>query len=243
MGKQGYLKFAEDHYDGAMQKAFINVSSVLDDEVFVKLGWQQFQGSAREFQELIGKILNADGSLKEKYFGKQGYLKFAEDHYDGAMQKAFINVSSVLDDEVFVKLGWQAFHGSVKEFQDLIGKILNADGSLKEEYFGKPGYFKFAKDHYSDNMQKAFINVSSILDDEVFVKLGWQQFQGSASEFQELIGKILNTDDSLKIEYFGQPGYLRFAEDHYGGAMQKAFINVSSVLDDEVFVRACPQDR
>ena len=53
-----------------MTKAFINVSAVLDDEVFVKLGWQQFQGSAREFQELIGKILNADGSLKEKYFGK-----------------------------------------------------------------------------------------------------------------------------------------------------------------------------
>ena len=76
--------------------------------MFVKLGWQQFQGNASEFQELIGKILNADGFLKEEYFGQPGYLRFAEDHYDDNMQKAFINVSSVLDDEVFVKLGWQA---------------------------------------------------------------------------------------------------------------------------------------
>ena len=209
----------------------------LDDEVFTKLGWQQFQGSASEFQELIGKILNVDGSLKEKYFGKQGYLKFAEDHYDGAMQKAFINVSAVLDDEVFVKLSWQGFHGSASEFQELIGKILNVDGSLKEEYFRQPGYFKFSEDHYGGAMQKAFQNVSSVLDDEVFVKLGWQAFHGSVKEFQDLIGKILNADGSLKEEYFGQPGYFKFAKDHYGGAMQKAFQNVSSVLDDEVFSR------
>ena len=235
--QQGYFKFAEDHYADNMKKTFQNVSSVLDDEVFVKLGWQHFQGNASEFQELIGKILNTDDSLKIEYFGQPGYLRFAEDHYGGAMQKAFINVSSVLDDEVFVKLGWQAFHGNAREFQELIGKILNVDGSLKEEYFGKPGYLRFAEDHYGGAMQKAFQNVSAVLDDEVFVKLGWQKFHGSASEFQELIGKILNTDDSLKIEYFGQPGYLRFAEDHYGGAMQKAFINVSSVLDDEVFVK------
>ena len=147
-------KLTEQVANILMQKTFKNVSSVLDDEVFVKLGWQQFQGSASEFQELIGKILNADGSLKEEYFGKPGYLKFAGDHYSGAMQKAFHNVSSVLDDEVFVKLGWQGFQGSAKEFQDLVGKILNANGSLKEEYFGKPGYFKFAKDHYGGVMQK-----------------------------------------------------------------------------------------
>ena len=97
------------------------------------------------------------------------------------MQKAFINVSSILDDEVFVKLGWQQFRGSTREFQDLIasefqeliGKILNADGSLKEECLGKLGYFKFAKDHYGDNMQKAFQNVSAVLDDETFTKLDW----------------------------------------------------------------------
>ena len=92
------------------------------------------------------------------------------------MQKTFKNVSSVLDDEVFSRLGWQGFQGSVSEFQELIGKILNVNGSLKEEYLGKLGYFKFAEDHYGDNMKKAFQNVSSVLDDEVFVKLGWQQF-------------------------------------------------------------------
>ena len=72
-------------------------------------------------------------------------------------------------------LSWagSSFRGSASEFQELIGKILNADGSLKEEYLGKLGYFKFAKDHYGDNMQKAFQNVSAVLDDEIFSKLDW----------------------------------------------------------------------
>ena len=33
---------------------------------------------------------------------------FAKDHYDRAMQKAFMNVSSVLSESEFKELGWQA---------------------------------------------------------------------------------------------------------------------------------------
>ena len=121
----------------------------------------------KEFQELPQKILNAEGYLKVEYLGQQGYLKFALDNPEMftrkraqnklanankptdqvdniLMQKTFLNVSSVLDDEVFARLGWQQFQGSASEFQELIGKILNVNGSLKEEYFGQPGYFKFA---------------------------------------------------------------------------------------------------
>ena len=122
--------------------------------------------------------------LKTEYLGQQGYLKFALDNPEMFMRKrtqniagdnkptdqannilmdkTFKNVSAVLDDEVFDRLGWQQFKGSVREFQELLGKILNTDGSLEEEYFGKQGYLKFVKDHYGDNMQKAFINVSAV---------------------------------------------------------------------------------
>ena len=40
MGQEGYALFAKDHYKGAMQKAFMNVSSVLSESEFKELGWQ-----------------------------------------------------------------------------------------------------------------------------------------------------------------------------------------------------------
>ena len=235
IGQQGYIKFAEEHYEGAMEKTFTNVSAVLDNKIFKKLRWQGFKGSSEMFQALPKKILNADGTIKEEYIGQQGQLKFATEHYGGDMQKTFINVSAVLDDEVFEKLGWQAFHGSSKMFQELPNKILNADGTIKEEYIGQQGQLKFAADYYEGAMHKTFLNVSAVLDDEVFKKLGWQGFNGSSEMFQELPNKILNADGTIKDEYIGQQGQLKFAADYYEGAMQKTFSNVSAVLDDKVF--------
>ena len=234
IGQEGYLKFAKEHYSGNMQKTFQNVSAILDDEVFKKLEWQQFQGNATEFEELAGKIMTED-FLKEKYIGQEGYLKFAKEHYEGAMQKTFENVSAVLDEETFAKLGWQAFNGNATEFEKLIGKILT-DGSINDKYIGQEGYLKFAKEHYGNNMNRAFKNVSAVLDEETFAKLGWQAFNGSATEFEKLPGKIL-TDGSINDKYIGQEGYLKFAKKHYGGNMKKTFQNVSAVLDEETFTK------
>ena len=50
------------------------------------------------FIELRRKILDESGKPKEKYIGQEGYALFAKDHYDRAMLKAFINVSSVLSE-------------------------------------------------------------------------------------------------------------------------------------------------
>ena len=235
IGQQGYIKFAAEYYGDDMLKTFINVSAVLDDKIFKKLGWQQFNGSSKMFQELPKKILHADGTIKEKYIGQQGYIKFAAEYYGDDMQKTFKNVSAVLDDKVFKKLGWQGFKGSSEMFQELPNKILNTDGTIKEKYIGQQGYIKFAAKYYRDDMKKTFENVSAVLDKETFKKLGWQQFNGSSEMFQELPNKILNTDGSIKEEYIGQQGQLKFAAEHYGGAMKKTFINVSAVLDKETF--------
>ena len=234
-GQQGYSKFATEHYKGDMQKTFINISAVLDDEIFKKLGWQGFNGNSEVFQELSKKILYADGSIKEKYIGQQGYSRFATEFYGGDMQKTFHNVSAVLDDEIFKKLGWQQFHSSVKDFKELPRKILYADGSIKEKYIGQQGYSKFATEYYGGEMLKTFHNVSAVLDDETFKKLGWQQFQGSSEAFQELPNKILYANDSIKDKYIGQQGQLKFAIEHYGGNMLKTFRNVSAALDKQTF--------
>ena len=63
------------------------------------------------------------GKPREKYIGQEGYALFAKDHYKGAMQKAFQNVSSLLSESEFKELGWQKFQGSELEFHELRGRF------------------------------------------------------------------------------------------------------------------------
>ena len=236
-GMEGYAFFAEKEIEGKMQKAFQNVSSVLDKAEFERLGWQQFQGTVPEFRAFRNKILNNNGSVREEYVGMEGYAFFAEKETEGKMQKAFQNVSSVLDKAEFERLGWQGFRGTVSEFRAFRNKILNKDGSVREGFAGMEGYAFFAEDRTEGNMPKAFQNVSSVLGKLEFAKLVWQQFQGTVPEFRAFRNKILNNNGSVREEYVGMDGYALFSEKETEGKMQKAFQNVSSVLDKAEFER------
>ena len=227
----GYALFSEKYMEGKMQQAFINVSSALDKLKFADLDWQGFQGNVPEFMAFRNKILNKDGSVREEYVGMDGYALFSEKETEGKMQKAFKNVSSVLDKLKFADLDWQQFQGTVSEFMAFRNKILNKDGKVKEEYVGMDGYALFAEENMDGKMQKAFQNVSSVLDKLKFADLDWQQFQGTVPEFRAFRNKILNKDGSVREEYVGMDGYALFSEKETEGKMQKAFKNVSSVLD------------
>ena len=174
MGMDGYALFSEKETGGKMLQVFINVSSVLDKAEFERLGWQQFQGTVPEFRAFRNKILNNNGSVREEYVGMEGYAFFAEKETEGKMQKAFQNVSSVLDKAEFERLGWQGFRGTVSEFRAFRNKILNKDGSVREGFAGMEGYAFFAEDRTEGKMPKAFQNVSSVLDKLKFADLVWQ---------------------------------------------------------------------
>ena len=235
VGRKGYVLFSEKYMDGQMQKAFMNVSSVLDKVEFQKLGWQQFQGAVSEFRALRSKIFKDNGSVREEYVGMEGYALFSDRRAEGNMQKSFMNVSSVLDKVEFQKLGWQQFQGTVSEFRVLRDKIFNKEGRLREEYVGMEGYALFAEKRTEGQMQKAFINVSSVLDKVEFQKLDWQHFQGTVFEFRVLRDKIFKDNGRMKEEYIGMEGYALFAEKETEAKMKKAFQNVSSVLDKVEF--------
>ena len=175
-GQEGYALFVQKTPNSdSMDYIFRMVSKALGEN-FKELGWQGFIGSELEFHELRGKILDESGKPREKYIGQEGYTLFAKDHYDRAMLKAFKNVSSVLSESEFKELGWQGFNGSELEFHETRGKILDESGKLIEKYIGQEGYALFAKDHYDRAMQKAFMNVSSVLSESEFKELGWQEF-------------------------------------------------------------------
>ena len=236
-GMDGYARFAEDHYESSMTKAFLNVSAVLDEGSFKSLGWQEFHGNPQEYHSLRGKILDAEGGPFGQYMGMEGYIRFAEEHYGSDLTKAFKNVSAVLNKHTFKRLSWQSFQGSIEDYRSLRKRIIGADGQVFAHYQGMDGYAKLAEEHYGTNMAKTFMNVSATLDKRTFQQLGWKAFHGKAQDYHNLRGKIVDVDGQPLERYLGIDGYIAFAKEHYGSNMMKAFVNVSAVLDRNVFRR------
>ncbi|MCY4321985.1 MAG: hypothetical protein OXC37_06270, partial [Bdellovibrionaceae bacterium] len=230
IGMDGYVKFAKEHYEGQMQKAHMNISAILTKKQFQVLAWQAFRGTVREYIELIAKILNEKGEIRAEYIGMDGYVKFAKKHYNGHMKKAYINISAILTKKQLQILAWKQFQGTVREYIELIAKILNEKGEIRAEYMGMEGYIKFADEYYNGQMQKAYMNISAILTKKQLQVLGWQQFQGTTIEYGEIRDEILNKEGEIRAEYIGMEGYVKFAEEYYNGQMLKAYMNISAIL-------------
>ena len=235
-GSDGYALFAEKYFEADMLKAHLNVSAVLGggSRLMKQLDWQQYHGQVSDFNKLREKVLNEDGSIREEYKGSDGYALFAEKYFEADMLKAYLNVSAVLGggSRLMKQLDWQAYQGQVSDFNKLRDKILNKDGSIREEYKGSDGYALFAEKYFEADMLKAYQNVSVVLGgaSRLMKQLDWQQYQGQVSDFNELREKILNEDGSIREEYKGSDGYVLFAEKYFEGDMLKAYKNVSAVL-------------
>ena len=235
-GSDGYALFTEKYFEGDMLKAYINVSAVLGggSRLMKQLDWQQYQGQVSDFNKLRDKILKEDGSIKEEYKGSDGYANFAKKYFEGDMKKTYVNVSAVLggSSRLMKQLDWQAYHGQASDVNELREKILNEDGSIREEYKGRDGYALFAEKYFEGDMKKAYKNVSAVLGggSRLMKQLDWQAYQGQVSDFNKLGDKILNEDGSIREEYKGSDGYALFAEKYFEGNMQKAYQNVSAVL-------------
>ncbi len=247
VGPWGYVNYTEKYYKNDkgkanMFKAYINVSSVLEKRLFVKLRWRGYNGSTKEFRREIDRILYSNKEIKMFYIGGENYARYAEEYYEGDMIKTYKSVSAVLDKEVFKKLQWQEYRGSADEFKKEKAQILNENGELKSEYIGIEGLVLYAKTYYINDkgeahIEKAYSNVSAVLDKEVFKKLQWQKYCGSADEFEKEKAQILDENGGgLRENYMGIEGYANYAEEYYEGDMIKTYKNVSVVfLDKEVF--------
>ena len=231
LGMKGYAAFADKHFQGEMQKTFLNVSVVLEKREMNRLSWQAFQGKTEEFFQLKDKLLKESGELKEEYLGIKGYAAFADKHFQGGMEKTFKNISTVLSEKEKNRLGWQAFRGKTEEFFQLRNKLLNENGELKREYRDMKGYAAFADKYYQGNMAKTYVNVSAVSETREMDRLGWQQFQGKTEEFFQLKDKLFNEKGELKGEYRDMKGYAAFADKYFQGEMRRTFINVSAVLE------------
>ncbi len=179
---EGYPRFAEDHFAGAMLKAFKNASAVLSEKERALFGWQAFQGPASLFRAMRGRLLNSDGSPKKEYIGQmEGYPRFAEDHFAGAMLKAFKNASAVLSEKERALFGWQCFFGYVSQFHSLIEDFLE---HYPKGWMGPEGQSRVADKIFKGNKNTAYRNVSVLRGylfgaDPVseFRALGWRRLR------------------------------------------------------------------
>ena len=147
-------------------------------ENFKELGWQGFDGSEVEFYDLRGKIVDESGKPREKYIGQEGYALFAKDHYKGAMQKAFLNVSSALGGHINMKslgLDWKQFTGNASQYWNLIQLFKDNDIT---KFQGVEGQKRVAKEIFKDDLKRTYRNVSALREHllgswEAFKDLGW----------------------------------------------------------------------
>ena len=230
IGPEGYARYAKKYHDSQMQRAFKNVSAVLLKTEMKKLGWQDYHGTVSGFREERSRLLNKQGELREEFIGPEGYARYTKEHHNSQMHRAFQNVSAVLSKVEMKKLDWQNYQGTVSDFREERNRILNEQGTLREELIGLEGYARYAEEHHNSQMLKTFINVSAVLSKVEMKKLGWQAYQGTASGFREERGRLLNKQGELREEFIGPEGYARYAERHHDSHMERAFTNVSAVI-------------
>ena len=230
IGPEGYANYAEKHHDSKMARAFQNVSAVLLKVEMKELGWQQYQGTVKQFREERGRLFNEQGRLRNEFIGMEGYARYAETHHDSQMARAFRNISAVLSKAEMKELGWQQYQGTVKQFREERGRLFNEQGGLREEFIGPEGYAQYAETYHDSQMKRAFQNVSVVLSKAEMKELGWRQYQGTVREFHEERGRLFNEQGRLREEFIGLESYARHAETYHDSQMARAFINVSAVL-------------
>jgi len=159
-----------------MDTVFMKVSSALNKKEFQQLGWQAFQGTVEQFQNVRRQLFQEDGTtLKDKYKGRKGYAAFAEEHTHNRMSTAFQNASAVLNKGEFQHLEWKQFQGTVEQFYKFIEDFQN---NYPQGYQELDGQQRVADLMFSGNTRKTYDMLSIMkdvlnLDKELFYQLRW----------------------------------------------------------------------
>ena len=231
-GPDGYRRVAQLFCGGSMLKAYILASAVTKEKglKFADLEWgSAIQCSTDEFKNL-GELIKKPG-FGDKYKGIEGYQKFADDHADKSMQKAYLLASAITKvvGLKFDKLKWGSQIPCTTEKFEALRKVIKKPEFLSE-YKGIEGYQKFADKYADKSMEKAYKLASAITKvvGLTFDDLEWgSQIQCATKEFKNL--RDLIKEPGFGDKYKGIEGYQKFADDKAGGSMLKAYMLASAI--------------
>ena len=165
--EKGYDEFAIDYFNGNSQKAYRVASSLLGKDEFSKLNWGKLKVTNVKDQSRFRAILKS-----RQYRGKKGYEKFATDHFQGSLHKAYLVASSLLSKDDFTTLKWgMCQHITVDEQKEIREAI-----KLKK-YWGPHGYKRFALDYFQGRLYKTYRVTKAVLSSADFDALNWGPIQ------------------------------------------------------------------
>ena len=244
LGMDGYIAYAEDYHEGDMDKAFQEILVSLDRVVIKRrLKWRRYNGFYEQMQTEGEQILDEEGSLIAEYLGMAGYVKYAEDYHKGDMERAYGNISAILDKTSMEELGWKKYHGFPEGFQTERSRILDEKGEFKAEYIGMDGYIKYTEDYYREEIKignevyykgyifKAYDNVLAVFGHTVIQeKLKWKKYYDSVEQIKTERDQILSENRELRDEYCSIYGCASYAKKYHGGDMRQAYESVLMAL-------------
>ena len=202
-GIEGYIRFANKHYEGDMGEAYAGVYFALL-ETIKKPGdmpknfdWRLFQGTTGELKTALDQILDKDGNSKEEFRGINGYLKFSDQYYDGDMVLAYDSIEEPLDAASISRphileeeLKWTMFFGTTKDFRTIRKDLVIIDpingNRLKEEWAGKDLKEKFAIKYTNGLLLNAYIQLSSIIKNKEIINVPKELDNNVVEDFEEL---------------------------------------------------------
>gem|GEM_PF-5785571 len=122
------------------------------------------------------------------------------------------------------------FQGTTTDFysisREIVAHIFKPEG-MQGSMTGIMGYKNFASNYCEGDMLRAHQLVSAVckFNKLPFESLGWSQFHGTVSDFENLGFAISNQFKELH----GIEGYKKFCQEHTEGDMQRGFVLVSAI--------------
>ncbi len=234
IGKQGYKLFADNYTGGNMVRAYSQILQAFDQDTMLKLRWgNRFPGTTIQFELLQSEVIYPNGLVQIRFFGREGYVLFANDHANGDMKMAYEMMSGLVTTDVFSQLEWgKQFPGTIREYQSVHSRLYNPGGKLKEEFIGKKGYYLYASKYCKERMKVAFGQVSTVFGlDFIRNEVQWGiVFNRMADEFIVLYDTIYTEDNTIKPWLMNEIGQRLYAEIYTDGNTVEAYRMASSIL-------------
>ena len=213
-----------------MGKIYTNVRAVLSEEEFGKLQWKSFFGTVQEFNLFRDRILDSEGNIRAEYIGLEGQIQFAHLYYNGLLKKAYNHAQVILESPRDLK--WKNLSISSKDMLQLKKSLEN--GGRFTVRSGFLGYVDVADTYFGGDMRKAYEVVLALVGPDVLKQKEWRKYLGSTHQYEQLSSILLNSDGSVKEEYIGLEGHIKFAVKHANGNMAAAYSNASAALGSNI---------
>lgn len=195
-GREGYVRYANQFYDGNMDLAFVQMSAVLSDQEQAALNWgSKYMGSTLDFKLDRERLLSRGPSDQLSYLGPEGYYRFAVDFAGGLMSIAYSRMAVVLNDAEKKQLNWgKAYKGAATEY-------LSERQRLTQDYQGREGYLRYAREYYQGDLAAAFSNASAVLSEDERFKMRWGiKFKGHVMDLEKIRKFLSKSDGNLDFE-------------------------------------------